>query len=57
MGRPPMSNEPPSDSGETHSAPVCPACGAVAEWMGNHWATGHALDCAWMRDPDSESYG
>lgn len=52
-----MSNEPPSDSGETHSAPVCPACGAVAEWMGNHWATGHALDCAWMRDPDSESYG
>ena len=37
-------------------APVCPGCGAEAEWEDNHWVTFHSLDCTWMRDPNSERY-
>jgi len=37
--------------------PVCPGCGAVAQWRGHYWTTYHESDCSWMHDTTAEGYG
>jgi hypothetical protein len=38
------------------TAPVCPGCGAVAVWRGDHWESEHPRTCSWLADPHSAPY-
>lgn len=44
------------DDPPDEDVPECPSCGVKAMWGGRAWESYHSRDCAWMADPDSESY-